>query len=169
MKFWIQLIQLDYSNWNLNSVPMCPLATFDNYCKLASSQSNRHKYRLLQNHRCAQRAQYISIFYAKSANSGVLHWVMCCHIAYSIMKYGYGVYNFMDSWSEKITESLFLILANANLNGFFFVIFAHENSIKTCEYSHLWMRIFGPSLIQSFLNKMEMYRRKFVKEKNFMH
>ena len=48
--------------WNLNPInpnglnqlksesnSVCPLAKFANYCKLASSQSNRHKYRLLQN------------------------------------------------------------------------------------------------------------------------
>ena len=126
---------------------MCPLVTFVNYRKLASSQSNRHKYRLLQNHRCAQRAQYISIFFA---NSCVLHWVICCHIALWNMD-SYGVYNFMDSWSEKNNrmfisnifeyececKCLFLIFVHANANA---------NSKKTCEYSHLRMQIFEPSL-----------------------
>ena len=99
---------------------MCPLAMFVNYRKLASSQSNRHKYRLLQDHR-----------------------VICWHIALWNMD-SYGVYNFVDSWSEKTTECeyececLFLIFVHAN-----------ANSKKTCEYSHLRMRmqIFGPSLI----------------------
>ena len=52
------------------------------------------------------------------------------------MEYGYGVYNFMDSWSEKkTTECLFIIIANTNTN-------ANANSKKhaniricECEYS----------------------------------
>ena len=62
----------------------------------------------------------------------------------------YGVYNFMDSWSEKNNrmfisntceyecKCLFLIFVHANANA---------NSKKTCEYSHLRMQIFGPSLV----------------------
>ena len=118
---------------------------FANYCKLASSQSNRHKYRLLQNHRCTKRAQYISIFFAKSEISGVLHWVTCCH---SIMEYWYGVYNFMESWSEK-NNRMFISNIREYECECLFLIFVHANanSKKTCEYSHLRMRIFGPSLM----------------------
>ena len=39
-------------------------------------------------------------------------------LSYSIMEFGYEVYKFMDSWSEKATECLFIIFANANV--FFF-------------------------------------------------
>ena len=48
---------------------------------------------------------------------------------------------------KKTTECLFLIFTNANAN--IFLIFANANSKKTCEYSHLRMRIFGPSLLQT--------------------
>ena len=83
--------------WNLNPIPMCPLVTFVNYRKLASSQSNRHKYRLLQNHRCAQRAPYISI--SKFWYAALSHM-----LAYSIMEYVWIAMEFITLWTPGVKK-----------------------------------------------------------------
>ena len=90
---------------------------FGKGCKLASSQSNRHKYtdyyRTTDAHN-VHTAQ-IFIFYAKSANSCVFLWTPAV---------------------KKTTKCLFLIFANTNANILF-------------KYSHIRMRIFGPSLLHT--------------------
>ena len=58
----------------------------------------------------------------------------------------------MESWSEKTNECLFLIFANTNANAnvcfqYSYMRMRMQIVKKTCEYSHLRMRLFGPSLV----------------------
>ena len=139
--------------WNLTLVAK---TTFGNYCKLASSQSSRHKsdyYRITDAHNAH------SIFLFSVQNLQILlcftESYYAVNLSYSTMEYG--VYNFMDSWSEKkTTECLFLIFANANAIFFF---------IRTCEYSHF----FSISLVDITVSKITPWKPVIISFASSVH
>ena len=79
MEFWIQL----KSESNSNMFPKRRLSTIANLQVVSRTDTSTDYYRITDAHN-AHTIYLFSIFYAKSANSGVLHslhWVTCCHIA----------------------------------------------------------------------------------------
>ena len=97
---------------NPNPIPVCPLATFRNYCKIASSQSNRHKtdyYRITDAHNTH------SIFLFSMQNLQIL---VCCTESYPVIYIALWNMEFITLWTpgvKKTNEYLFLIFANANV------------------------------------------------------